>query len=100
MAKCQLAVVPLCQKSGCPTPESNSQSFDVVGITFLPLLFTHSQIKSEDLVRAYIARAQAVQPVLNAIVHDNFDAALKQAQQADQQLDQMTPDQRAQANSN
>lgn len=52
------------------------------------------QIRSQDLVQAYIARAKAVQPVTNAIVYDNFDAALKQAVQADQQLDAMSADQR------
>lgn len=41
------------------------------------------QVKSEDVVRAYIERCQEVNPLLNAIVEDRFEDALKEAKQVD-----------------
>ena len=44
------------------------------------------EIRSEDVVRAYIQRCQQVNPLLNAIVEDRFEAALEEAQEVDRQL--------------
>ncbi|CAN7944368.1 unnamed protein product, partial [Ixodes hexagonus] len=42
------------------------------------------QVKSVDVVRAYIERISQVQPVLNAVVKDRFQDALREAALADQ----------------
>uniref|UniRef100_A0A182VKT0 TFIIS N-terminal domain-containing protein n=3 Tax=Anopheles merus TaxID=30066 RepID=A0A182VKT0_ANOME len=44
------------------------------------------EIRSEDVVRTYIQRCQQVNPLLNAIVEDRFEAALEEAQEVDRQL--------------
>ena len=44
------------------------------------------KIKCEDLVRAYIDRCRAVQPNINAIVENSFDAAIEDAKQVDRRV--------------
>lgn len=44
------------------------------------------QIKSEDLVNAYIDRCKEIHSELNAVVDDNFDEALKQARLVDERV--------------
>lgn len=41
------------------------------------------QISAEEVVKAYIERAREVNPILNAIIDDRFDEALKEARNAD-----------------
>ncbi|XP_057337021.1 fatty-acid amide hydrolase 2-A-like isoform X1 [Microplitis mediator] len=42
------------------------------------------EITSEEIVRAYIERCREVNPVLNAIVENRFEAAIKEAREVDQ----------------
>ncbi|XP_055541711.1 fatty-acid amide hydrolase 2-B isoform X1 [Wyeomyia smithii] len=44
------------------------------------------QIKSEDVVAAYINRCREVNPILNAIVQDRFEQALEDARRIDQEI--------------
>lgn len=44
------------------------------------------QVRSEDVVRAYVERIRAVNPVLNAVVEDRFEAALEDAREADRKV--------------
>lgn len=48
------------------------------------------QITSESVVKAYIERIKDVNPVLNAVVEDRFDGALKDAKRADDLCATMT----------
>lgn len=38
---------------------------------------------SEEVVRAYISRIKEVNPLINAVVEDRFDAAIEDARRAD-----------------
>ncbi|CAN7984555.1 unnamed protein product, partial [Ixodes pacificus] len=53
------------------------------------------KVKSVDLVYAYIDRSRAVQGALNAVVEDRFEAALREAEQADRLVrsDTLSPEQ-------
>ncbi|XP_035919041.1 fatty-acid amide hydrolase 2-B-like isoform X1 [Anopheles stephensi] len=44
------------------------------------------EVRSEDVVRAYVHRCQQVNPLLNAIVEDRFEAALEEAREIDRLL--------------
>lgn len=50
-------------------------------------------LKSEELVRACVERIQAVNPVLNAVVDQRFDEAIKEAREIDKQIENGLPDQ-------
>ncbi|XP_014428851.3 fatty-acid amide hydrolase 2 isoform X2 [Pelodiscus sinensis] len=47
---------------------------------------TAPEVKCTDVVQAYITRIQEVNPLVNAIVKDRFDAALQEASQVDKLL--------------
>lgn len=65
------------------------------------LIYFFSQLKSETLVLAYIERCKEVNPLLNAIVENRFEAALEEARAVDdliqsgkktiQELEEETP---------
>lgn len=46
----------------------------------------HSQLTSESVVQSYIDRIKEIQPVLNCIVEDRFEDALKEARKCDELL--------------
>uniref|UniRef100_UPI0037E8E1BE fatty-acid amide hydrolase 2-B n=1 Tax=Semicossyphus pulcher TaxID=241346 RepID=UPI0037E8E1BE len=48
------------------------------------------EVTSVEVVQAYIDRIQEVNPLLNAIVKDRFDAALQEAAQADKLIEEET----------
>lgn len=50
----------------------------------------HIKVTSEEVVRAYIERIKEVNPLLNAVVEDRFEAAIEDAKRADK-LVQTTP---------
>lgn len=58
-------------------------------------LIRQGNITSTALVKAYIERIQAANPLLNAVVYTNFNEALKRAADVDAQLERMTSAQRA-----
>ncbi|CAD5210040.1 unnamed protein product [Bursaphelenchus xylophilus] len=45
------------------------------------------ELSSYQLIEVYIRRIQAINPLLNVVVQDNFNEALKEAQQVDEWLD-------------
>ncbi|KAI3420034.1 hypothetical protein GPALN_003368 [Globodera pallida] len=57
-------------------------------------LIRKDKLTSTDLVSAYISRLKEVNPLLNAIAHTNYDAALKEAEKVDSELAKMTADER------
>ena len=48
---------------------------------------------SEDVVRAYIDRIKQINPLINAVVDERFDAAVAESQSIDQQLQSLSPSQ-------
>lgn len=50
----------------------------------LASMIRSGQIKSQDVVRAYIERCNEVNPFVNGIVEDRFDAALEDAKKVDE----------------
>lgn len=44
------------------------------------------EVKSEDVVRAYIERAKEVQPFINAIIQSKYDVAIASAQEVDRRV--------------
>lgn len=52
-------------------------------ILFKKLTLSPTQIKSEDVVRAYINRIKKVDPYLNAVVDERFDGAIEDAKKVD-----------------
>lgn len=48
------------------------------------------KVTSEEVVRAYIERIQEVNPLINAVVEDRFEAAIEDAKRADK-LVEITP---------
>ncbi|XP_044735463.1 fatty-acid amide hydrolase 2-A-like [Chrysoperla carnea] len=46
-------------------------------------MIKNKEVSSEEVVRAFIDRCKQVNPILNAIVQDRFDAAIKDAQLVD-----------------
>jgi len=41
------------------------------------------QVSSEEVMRAFVVRTRQVQPLLNCVVDERFEEALKEAQQVD-----------------
>ncbi|XP_013068648.2 fatty-acid amide hydrolase 2-like [Biomphalaria glabrata] len=50
--------------------------------------------KAEDVMSAFIIRAKEVNPLVNAVVGERYDLALREARNLDCTLDSMTPEQR------
>ncbi|XP_038222594.1 fatty-acid amide hydrolase 2-like [Zerene cesonia] len=46
----------------------------------------NKELKSEDLVKAVIERIQLVNPILNAVTAERYDAALEEAREVDRQI--------------
>lgn len=57
-------------------------------ITSLSLL---RQLRSEDVVRAYIERIREVNPLINAVVEERFEAAIEEARKADALIAETQP---------
>lgn len=60
--------------------------------TELAELIRRREITSRDVVEAHIARVREVNPVINAVVADRFEAARREADAADAALDQRPPE--------
>lgn len=48
------------------------------------------QIKSEEVVSAFINRIKEVNPIINALVDDRFEEALEEARKIDKDIDNNT----------
>lgn len=59
----------------------------VLGAVQLAEAIRRRQVRSERAVAAYVARIRAVDPMLNAVVDERFEAALSEARATDQLLD-------------
>uniref|UniRef100_A0A0B6ZXZ3 Amidase domain-containing protein n=1 Tax=Arion vulgaris TaxID=1028688 RepID=A0A0B6ZXZ3_9EUPU len=51
------------------------------------------ELRAEDVMSAYIMRAKEVNPFVNAVVGEQYDQALRRAQELDSSLDSLTPEQ-------
>lgn len=54
--------------------------------TTLAKRIRHGELTSEEVVVAYIARIKEVNPMINAVVDERFDAALREAKECDAKL--------------
>lgn len=62
----------------------------VLSATQLAKKIRRKEVSSVEVVRAYIDRIQEVNPFLNAIIKDRFDAALQEAAQVDKLIEEET----------
>ncbi|XP_075948712.1 fatty-acid amide hydrolase 2-B [Anarhichas minor] len=62
----------------------------VVSATQLARKIRRKEVSSVEVVRAYIDRIQEVNPFLNAVTKDRFDAALQEATQVDKLIEEET----------
>lgn len=61
-------------------------------LTSEPRLFP--QRSAESIVEAFRRRVVAVNPIINAVVDERFEAALQEAREVDQRLDSCTQEER------
>ena len=54
----------------------------------------NGELKSEQIVRAYVARIKEVNGLINAVVEERFEVALNEARQVDKQLEELSDDER------
>lgn len=73
-------------------PPSQPDLTNVPIIDLIPKI-RQQELKSEDLVRAYVERIRVVNPILNAIIEDRCAAAIKDAQNVDQLIKSTPPEQ-------
>lgn len=62
----------------------------VLSATQLARKIRRKEVSSVEVVQAYIDRIQEVNPLLNAVVKDRFDAALQEAAQVDKLIEEET----------
>ncbi|XP_068443603.1 fatty-acid amide hydrolase 2-B [Clinocottus analis] len=62
----------------------------LVSATELARRIRRKEVSSVEVVRAYIDRIQEVNPFLNAVIKDRFDAALQEASQVDKLIEEET----------
>ena len=63
-------------------------------IFFLSLSLFLGQRSAESIVEAFRRRALAINPIINAVVDECFEAALREARKVDQRLDACTQEER------
>ncbi|XP_055853537.1 fatty-acid amide hydrolase 2-A-like [Episyrphus balteatus] len=73
-------------------PPSQPELTNIPIVDLVPKI-RQRELKSEELVRAYVERIRAVNPILNAIVEDRCAGAIKDAQQVDQLIKTTPPEQ-------
>ncbi|XP_055610013.1 fatty-acid amide hydrolase 2-B isoform X2 [Uranotaenia lowii] len=66
-------------------PPIESPLLQIPAVTLAAKIRT-GQIKSEDVIRAYVERCRQVNPILNAIVQDRFEQAIAEAKQIDEEI--------------
>ncbi|GAB0093674.1 Amidase domain-containing protein [Sergentomyia squamirostris] len=74
-------------------PFDNCENCDLLTIPAVDLAqkIRIGEVKSVDVVKAYINRIEAVNPLINAIVEKNFNQALEMAKEADLKCKEMDP---------
>ena len=82
MDKCQFPSVHSRPEGGRVDSPASSENYTKI------LFFVNFQLKSEDLVNAYIDRIHAVNPLVNAIHREHFHLALKEAKLVDHMIGQ------------
>ncbi|XP_055903384.1 fatty-acid amide hydrolase 2-B-like [Eupeodes corollae] len=74
-------------------PPPSQPDLTNVPIVELVVKIRQQELKSEDLVRAYVERIRVVNPILNAIVEDRCAGAIRDAKQVDQLIKTTPPEQ-------
>lgn len=68
-----------------PLPPLSNRLLEIPLVELAAMIRT-GQLKSVDVVRAYIERCNEVNPLINAIVEDRFDEALEDAKRVDEMI--------------
>jgi len=68
------------------------QSLLTLSGTRLAEMIRNKEVSSLDVVKLHIDHIKEVNPLINALVKDRFDAALKEAKEADEMLKKVDPD--------
>lgn len=69
-------------KRRTPFPEIRNEMLTVPAVDLAERI-RNKELRSEDVVRAYIQRIREVNPLINAVVEERFAAALEEAKKAD-----------------
>ncbi|CAK1550379.1 unnamed protein product [Leptosia nina] len=75
-----------CKKQKIPDLDRN-HAFLAQSAVSLARKIKNKELKSEDLVRAVIERIKQVNPILNAVVAERYEAALEEAREVDRRID-------------
>jgi hypothetical protein len=77
-----------------PSVPSKSKSILTLPASTLVEKLQNGDLKSEDIVQAYIARIEEVNGLINAVVQQRFKAALQEARDVDERLGNLSQNER------
>uniref|UniRef100_A0A182IVS1 Uncharacterized protein n=1 Tax=Anopheles atroparvus TaxID=41427 RepID=A0A182IVS1_ANOAO len=69
-------------KRTTPFPEIRNDMLNIPAVDLAERI-RNKELRSEDVVRAYIERIREVNPLINAVVEERFEAAIEEARKAD-----------------
>lgn len=71
-----------------PFPEIRNEMLEMPAVDLAERI-RNKELRSEDVVRAYIDRIREVNPLINAVVEERFATAIEEAKKADQMISNM-----------
>ncbi|XP_055587613.1 fatty-acid amide hydrolase 2-B-like [Uranotaenia lowii] len=71
-----------------PFPEILNEMLEIPAVDLAERI-RNKELRSEDIVRAYIDRIREVNPLINAVVEERFSAAIDEARKADEMIANM-----------
>ncbi|XP_058453043.1 fatty-acid amide hydrolase 2-B-like [Malaya genurostris] len=71
-----------------PFPEIRNEMLEISAVDLAERI-RNKELRSEDVVRAYIERIREVNPLINAVVEERFTAALEEARKVDEMIANM-----------
>uniref|UniRef100_A0A182W2W7 Amidase domain-containing protein n=1 Tax=Anopheles minimus TaxID=112268 RepID=A0A182W2W7_9DIPT len=77
-------------KRTAPFPEIRNDMLNIPAVDLAERI-RNKELRSEDVVRAYIDRIREVNPLINAVVEERFGAAIEEARKADVLISETQP---------
>uniref|UniRef100_A0A182PA47 Amidase domain-containing protein n=1 Tax=Anopheles epiroticus TaxID=199890 RepID=A0A182PA47_9DIPT len=77
-------------KRNTPFPEIRNDMLNIPAVDLAERI-RNKELRSEDVVRAYIDRIREVNPLINAVVEERFSAAIEEARKADVLIGETQP---------
>ncbi|XP_053680462.1 fatty-acid amide hydrolase 2-B-like [Anopheles nili] len=77
-------------KRTTPFPEIRNEMLNIPAVDLAERI-RNKELRSEDVVRAYIERIREVNPLINAVVEERFEAAIEEARRADVLIGETQP---------